>query len=215
MAAPSDLNNATRSGIYYIDGTQRTNAPADSTWSHLLVIAGAFITQVCFKWNGTAASIYTRRYAGSPAYWSPWQSYVDNAGKWGNFSNDIGTVEDAGTWVPVVKNNQTVFGHMAYQVFNAGLSNCQSGGSNYFYRIGRIVFCNINVYLPSGLKSQTTIVNALPKAAVPQAGCLADSANHTARVYAHPGDGTIKMDGDLNTAGLYSGSLTYWTDGTN
>lgn len=221
MDAPPNLNDTPRSGIYRIDGTQRKNAPANSTWSHLLVIKGDFITQLCFKWNGTAASIYMRRYAGNPASWSPWQSYSDsagyanNAGKWNNFTNDIGTVEYAGTWVPVVKNNQYVFGHMAYGVLSPGFSNCQKGDFNYFYRMGRIVFCNINVYLPAGLKSQTTIVNALPKAAVPQAGRLADSANHTARVYAHPGDGTIKMDGDLNTAGWYDGFLTYWTDGTN
>ena len=113
MAAPSDLNNATRSGIYYIDGTQRTNAPANSAWSHLFVIVGGgFRTQICFKYNGTSPQLYTRRYSGSPAAWSPWQSYVDNAnyannaGKWNGLIDDHNTYNASDTWIPVFSGSK-------------------------------------------------------------------------------------------------------------
>lgn len=73
--APSNLNNATTTGIYYIQGTAPTNGPKEGDngiiWASLIVInMTGMIEQIVVK--GGTGRIYTREYSGNPLVWSAW-----------------------------------------------------------------------------------------------------------------------------------------------
>jgi len=67
----SGANGITTTGIYLVGGTVPANYPSGLTWSPLIVLnISGIIVQIAIG----ASSIYIRRYSGSPASWSSWNT---------------------------------------------------------------------------------------------------------------------------------------------
>lgn len=67
---PTDFNNATTPGIYYLGGTTRTNGPTTYQWRFLVVIS-VWGTHQQFVF-GNMNEIYFRGFSGSPGAWGAW-----------------------------------------------------------------------------------------------------------------------------------------------
>ena len=70
--APSNLDDATASGFYYLDGTARTNQPTGTSWTFVAVLSNGIKMQIIFLPN----AIYTRRFSGNPSAWGSWYKFT-------------------------------------------------------------------------------------------------------------------------------------------
>ena len=67
-AVSTNFDNIKETGLYYITGDTMTNAPANYTWSILVVMNYGVVVQLVL----TGAHMYSRKFAGSPETWGAW-----------------------------------------------------------------------------------------------------------------------------------------------